>query len=132
MKRLGLALASLLTFGGCGLAGASTEIRTVTIEIEHSAFLPTRVDVDAGERIRFVVVNNDPIDHEFIVGDEHIQLVHEEGTESHHEARDGEVSVPAGETRETSYTFDGRGTLIYGCHLPQHYDYGMRGDIRIR
>ena len=26
----------------------------------------------------------------------------------------------------TTYTFDG-GNLLFGCHLPGHYDYGMRG-----
>ena len=126
-----LSLACLVAFGACTTADASGE-RTITIEIEHSAFIPTELDVEGGERVRFVVVNNDPIDHEFIVGDEEIQLIHEKGTEAHHGARDGEISVPAGETRETAYTFDGPGTLLYGCHLPQHYRYGMKGEIRIR
>jgi uncharacterized cupredoxin-like copper-binding protein len=132
MKRVWLPLACLVAFGACGSAGASTDERTITIEIEHSAFIPTDVYVRSGERVRFVVVNNDPIDHEFIVGDEHIQLIHEEGTERHHGARDGEISVPAGATRATSYTFEEAGRLLYGCHLPLHYDYGMRGDITIR
>ena len=132
MKRfLLLPLACFVAFGACTSVGASGE-RTITIEIEHSAFIPTELDVEEGERVRFVVVNNDPIDHEFIVGDEEIQLIHEKGTEAHHGARDGEISIPAGETRETSYTFDEPGRLLYGCHLPQHYRYGMKGEIRIR
>ena len=109
-----------------------TDIRTITVEIEHSAFVPIELEVEAGERIRFVVINNDPIDHEFIVGDERIQLIHEKGTEAHHGARDGEISVPAFETRETSYTFGAAGRLLYGCHLPLHYKYGMKGEITIR
>ena len=130
MRRLLLVL--LLAAGAaCSSAGAAEADRTITIEIEHSAFHPTKLDVLAGERIRFVVVNNDPIDHEFIIGDEEMQLIHEEGTESHHGARDGEISIPAGETRETSFTFDEPGSLIYGCHIPLHYRYGMRGEIRI-
>jgi uncharacterized cupredoxin-like copper-binding protein len=132
MKRIWLPVACLLAFGGCELAGASAEVRTITVEIEHSSFIPNEIDVRAGERVRFVVVNNDPIDHEFIIGDERIQSIHEKGTELHHGARDGEVSVPAGETRETSYTFEESGALIYGCHLPRHYGYGMKGDLRIR
>jgi uncharacterized cupredoxin-like copper-binding protein len=78
-----------------------------------------------------VIHNRDPIDHEFIIGDEHVQLVHEEGTEAHHGARPGEISIPAGETRTTAYTFDEDGSLIFGCHLPGHYSYGMRGEITI-
>ena len=132
MKLHRFAIASLLLLGGCDMAGASTEIRTIKVEIEHSSFVPTELNVEASERIRFVVVNNDPIDHEFIVGDERIQLIHEKGTEAHHGARDGEISVPAFETRETSYTFGDAGDLLYGCHLPLHYKYGMKGEITIR
>jgi uncharacterized cupredoxin-like copper-binding protein len=132
MRLLRLPIVGLLLLGACDLADASPDVRTITVEIEHSAFVPVELNVKAGERVRFVVVNNDPIDHEFIVGDEEIQLIHEKGTETHHGARDGEVSVPAGETRETSYTFGNRGTLLYGCHLPQHYKYGMKGTITIR
>jgi len=132
MKRVGRFVAILFAFGACGLADASTDVRTITVEIEHSAFIPQQLKVGAGERVHFVLINNDPIDHEFIIGDEHIQLIHEKGTESHHGARDGEISVPAGQTSETSYTFEERGELIYGCHLPSHYRYGMKGEIRIR
>jgi len=131
MKLVRLPIA-LLLLAGCSLADASTEERTITVEIEHSSFSPSELTVDAGERVRFIVVNNDPIDHEFIVGDREIQLIHEKGTETHHGARDGEISIPAGETRETTYTFGGPGSLLFGCHLPQHYRYGMKGLITIR
>jgi uncharacterized cupredoxin-like copper-binding protein len=39
--------------------------------------------------------------------------------------------VAAGAIAETTFTFEGPGTLIFGCHLPGHYDYGMRGTVRI-
>ena len=79
-----------------------------------------------------MIGNTDPIDHEFILGDERVQLVHEEGTEAHHAPRPGEVSVPAGETVVTTYTFPKiTGALIFGCHLPGHYDFGMRGTVTI-
>ena len=99
---------------------------TVRITIHYSSFDPDGLAVEPGETVRFVIVNTDPIDHEFIVGDESLQDAHELGTESYHPPRPGEVTIPAGETVETTYTFDG-GNLIFGCHLPGHYDYGMRG-----
>jgi uncharacterized cupredoxin-like copper-binding protein len=125
-------LVLLLILGGACSSGAGNAERTITIEIEHSAFLPERLEVKEGETVTFVVRNGDPIDHEFILGDEEIQLVHEEGTEKHHGARPGEISVPAGETRETTYTFEEPGELIYGCHIFGHYDYGMRGAVEVR
>jgi uncharacterized cupredoxin-like copper-binding protein len=78
------------------------------------------------------VHNSDPIDHEFLIGDEHMQQIHENGTEAHHGARPGEISVPALSTRTTTYTFTDPGTLFYGCHLPSHYAYGMKGVFQIR
>lgn len=131
-----LAGAMGLLVGGsaaCGTAAADPGPRTVHITIHHSAFAPELIHARPGETIRFVLENTDPIDHEFIVGDERVQRVHEEGIEAHHAPRPGEISVPAQETRVTTYTFP-RGTarLLFGCHLPGHYDYGMRGTISIR
>ena len=113
-------------------AAARANAGTVHITIHYSSFAPDRLGVDPGETVRFVIRNTDPIDHEFILGDEHVQLVHEEGTEAHHAPRPGEVSVPAGETVVTTYTFpETLGELIFGCHLPGHYDFGMHGTVTI-
>lgn len=113
-------------------AAARANAGTVRITIHYSSFAPGSLAVDPGETVRFVIKNTDPIDHEFILGDEHVQIVHEEGTEAHHPPRPGEVSVPAGETVVTTYTFpETSGQLIFGCHLPGHYDFGMRGTVTI-
>lgn len=129
MRRV-LAIIALVAAGAC--APAQSGDRTVVIDIEYSAFSPQKLEFQKGETVRFVLNNGDPIDHEFIVGDEAVQGVHEQGTERLHGGKDGEVSVPAGEDAETSYTFTESGTLIFGCHLPGHYDYGMRGEIRVQ
>ena len=78
-----------------------------------------------------MVENTDPIDHEFIVGDEQVQQAHEAGTEAHHPPRPGEISIPPGETVVTTVTFPSQGSLLFGCHLPGHYAYGMRASITI-
>jgi len=105
----------------------------ILIEIEHSAFRPASITVEPGATVTFVVRNTDPIDHEFLLGDEEVQAVHEKGTEKHHGAKPGEISVPAGEERTTTYTFPADvDELIYGCHLPGHYAFGMRGLVKIR
>jgi uncharacterized cupredoxin-like copper-binding protein len=115
----------------CGAAAAS-DVRTVEIKIQFSRFEPSTIQVAPGETVRFVVRNADPIDHEFLIGDDTVQLVHELGTEAHHAPRPGEISVPAGSTRETTYTFSRMpGDLVFGCHLPGHYAYGMHGVVLI-
>jgi uncharacterized cupredoxin-like copper-binding protein len=80
--------------------------------------------------VRIVVRNTDPIDHELIVGDQATQDRHERGVEAHHDGSvPGEVSVPAGAVVTTTYRFDQPGRFLYGCHLPGHWDYGMRGVV---
>jgi len=114
-----------------GAAARATD-GTVRITIHYSHFDPDGLAVRPGETVRFVITNTDPIDHEFILGDQRIQDVHEKGTEAHHAPRPGEVSVPAGATVVTTYTFPKTsGSLIFGCHLPGHYDFGMRGTVTI-
>jgi uncharacterized cupredoxin-like copper-binding protein len=114
-----------------GAAARATD-GEVRITIHYSKFEPADLAVEPGETVRFVIINTDPIDHEFILGDAEVQRVHEEGTEAHHPPRPGEVSVPAGETVVTTYTFPKiSGSLILGCHLPGHYDFGMRGTVQV-
>lgn len=105
--------------------------RIVHIRIHFSRFDPNDIEVVPGQAIRFVVENTDPIDHEFIVGDEQVQQAHESGTEAHHAPRPGEISIPPGQTVVTTVTFPSQGSLLFGCHLPGHYAYGMRGLITI-
>jgi uncharacterized cupredoxin-like copper-binding protein len=129
-KLFGGAIAAVLAIALLGGSSSPAE-RTVEITIRHSRFLPAEVHVDPGDTIRFVIRNTDPIDHEFIVGDQDVQTRHETGTEAHHGARPGEVSIPAGGVASTTYTFSEPETLLIGCHLPGHYAYGMSGSVRV-
>jgi uncharacterized cupredoxin-like copper-binding protein len=112
-----------------GIVGAEADVPRVMLTVRHSRFLPDRVAVAPGATVRFVVRNDDPIDHEFIVGPEAVHLRHESGTEASHGAVPGEVSLPAGETAETTYTFAGPGPVAFACHLPGHLAFGMQGQV---
>ena len=70
--------------------------------IHHSRFGPDEYTFHQGDTVIFVIANNDPIDHEFILGDQAVQDRHELGTEAHHDAIPTEVSLPAGETVRTT------------------------------
>ena len=116
------------------LAGDGPE-RTVVVTMHHSRFEPATIRVEPGQRVRFVLRNTDPIDHEFILGDDAVQRRHEQGRERHHHGEvPGERSVAAGQEATTTYAFpagvDGR-ELEFACHLPGHYAYGMRGIVRV-
>ena len=125
-------LLALSAATSCAASGSPRpSIEEVRVTIRDSRFVPNRFEFVAGTTVTFVVVNTDPIDHEFLIGDEAAQQAHEEGTEPHHGAKPGEISIPIGKTRSTTYTFDEPGQLLVGCHLPGHYDYGMKGNILI-
>lgn len=127
----GVLLAAGVALTGCAGGGHGAE-RTVELTVHHSRFSVEELHVRPGETIRFVLRNTDPIPHELIVGDQSVQDVHELGTESHHGDRPGEVSVGPGETAVTTYRFGpAGGRLLFGCHLPGHWGYGMKGVITV-
>jgi uncharacterized cupredoxin-like copper-binding protein len=127
---VGVAVAALLALTGC--AGGGPSERTIELTVHHSQFSLAELHVRPGETVRFVLRNTDPIAHELIVGDQSVQDIHEVGTESHHGERAGEVSVAPGATAVTTYRFGRAGSgVLFGCHLPGHWAYGMHGTIRV-
>ena len=104
---------------------------TVRLDVEHSHFAPTHVVVRRHTTVRFVVVNHDPIGHELIVGDAAVHALHATGTEAAHAPRPGEVSVPPNSRATTTFMFHDVGTVLYACHLPGHFEYGMKGTVEV-
>ena len=112
-------------------AACSGGPETVTLTIHYSAFDPTELTVPAGVPIRFVLVNEDPIDHEWLIGDQAFHAKHRSGTHAAHGDVPNEVSIGALETVITTITFDEPGRLAYICHLPSHEQYGMVGWLTV-
>jgi len=135
-----LAVTALVTGVGYGLAASAANPEmvplgpgdvTVEIDIHHSRFQPDRLAVVAGTRVRFLVVNDDPIHHELITGGPEVHIRHANGTEAEHPSIPGEVTVGPNGTAITTFNFDETGTFEFACHLPGHYEYGMRGEIEV-
>jgi uncharacterized cupredoxin-like copper-binding protein len=120
-----------LLFAVAAIAGCSSEPETVTITIHYSAFEPADLSVPRGVPVTFVLVNQDPIDHEWLIGDEGFHEAHRSGTHASHGGVPTEVTVPALETVTITITFDEAGRLDYICHLPGHEAYGMVGTLTV-
>jgi len=105
---------------------------TVTLVLNHSQFTPARVVVRQHTTVTFRIVNHDPIGHEFIVGNDDVHALHEAGTHGRHGAVPGEVSVAPGETATTTYQFHTPGVVLFACHLPGHFAYGMVGEVVVK
>ena len=112
-------------------AGCARAPMTVTITIHYSAFDLTEVTVPRGVPVTFVLVNEDPIDHEWLIGEDAFHEAHRTGTHAAHGDVPTEVTIPALETRRTTITFDEPGTLAFICHLPAHEGYGMVGTLTV-
>ena len=104
---------------------------TVTLGIHYSEFSMSTLKVHAGSTVRFLVRNDDPIAHEFVVGDAAVHARHQRGTHPAHPPVPGEVSVDAGQLGETFYRFDRPGKYLFACHLPGHLAFGMRGWVEV-
>lgn len=104
---------------------------TVDVGIHYSHFSISTLRVQPGTVVRFLVHNDDPIHHEFIVGDASVHLRHEAGKEASHPPVPGEVSVAPNDVGETFYRFDRPGRFEFACHLPGHLAYGMSGWVTV-
>lgn len=124
-----VAAAAVVIIGtGCGGSALATE---ATVTIRYSRFEPKAVTVAAGVPVTITLKNDDPIDHEWIVGTADVHERHRTGTEPSHDTIRSEVTVPAFETRETTLTFEEPGDYLYICHLPGHEQYGMVGTLHV-
>jgi len=137
---LGLSLGAAVVTSGTGFAvtASGTEqealgpgLVTIDVDIEHSRYDIGTLRVTEGTTVEFVVHNEDPIDHELIVGTADVHRAHSTGGELSHPPVPGEVSVAPGQVASTFYEFADSGAIVYACHLPGHVAYGMQGTIEV-
>ena len=129
MRRARVVLAVALA--AAVLPACTTSSRTITIDMRFTHFLPAAFAVHRGETVRFKLVNEDPITHEFILGSQAVQDQHERGKDEKHDGKPGQATLKPGETQFVSFTFGSTGSLIFGCHRPGHYAYGMHGTATV-
>jgi len=130
-----------------GVPGAPREVNLIA---KDYSFLPPTLDLVPGETIVLHVINGGLEVHEAIIGDEAVQDAWEQAEAEVAGAPPGptpQVGVPpevsglrivvrSGERVDVSWTApaaDAGGTppaLVVGCHIPGHWDLGMRIPVR--
>jgi len=121
------------------------------------AFEPSALTVQAGETVRFVFVNDGVVAHEATFGDEDEQQEHaaamresegmdmdgmgdaDHADETGHDGDAGHAGEAAplvlepGDSGEVTMSFDDPGmtSTIIGCHVPGHWEAGMRLDVNV-
>ena len=126
-----IALAAALGLTAVAVARGAQPSTAIEIVIHYSHFEPPAITVPVGVPVTITIRNDDPIDHEWIVGDAAVQQKHRVGTELLHPSGPTEQMIPAGETRVATITVAATGSLQYICHLPGHEAYGMVGLVTI-
>ena len=138
-------------------APAAKATRTVNVVLKDIAFEPKSLQVKAGETVRFVLVNEGNLPHEFILGDKAMHAEHQKEmvamqgkmfTEAmDHEGMDhgqmmdhggdhghgggNTVLVMPGQRAELTWAFRKSAPIEFACNVPGHYQAGMVGALTI-
>lgn len=115
-------------------ADESDATREILVEtLDELAFDPEMIDVEEGEVVTFVVENVGKTRHEFVLGDETYQEMHEQDMSDggHSDGVSNALSLEPGGSGKITWRFTESGEVSYGCHEPGHYDGGMVGTIAV-
>lgn len=122
-------------------AQASQATRTVEVTLKDIAFEPGSLKVKAGETVRFVLVNEGNLPHEFNLGSKAMHVEHQKemvalqgklftgGGHEHH--ADNTVLLQPGQRGELTWTFSESAPIEFACNVPGHYQAGMVGPLSI-
>jgi uncharacterized cupredoxin-like copper-binding protein len=134
MRRLRRSVAALLgaalLTASCGGDPADTDTasddttptdQTIEIGMVDIAFEPEMLSVKAGSSVRFVFRNEGALPHQAFFGNEATQNELARG-----KGKRVGVDLKPGQARSFVQTFDQPGRLLIGCHIPGHYQAGMK------
>ena len=93
-----------------------------------------RLNAKAGETIKFVVTNIGKVRHEFSIGTaaeqhEHAEMMKQMPDMVHADAN--MITVEPGETKSLVWQFTRTGTVEIACHIPGHYEAGMKSKVTV-
>ena len=113
--------------------------RSIDVRMDdRMRFTPDRLEVQAGETIRFVVHNAGRSLHEMVLGTEeeiraHAQAMQQGTAQQNHSHEPGvAIEVEPGKTGELVVRFDRAGSWQIACLIPGHYEAGMRGTLQVK
>ena len=109
-------------------------MQIVTVNATEFKFAPSEIHVSAG-MTKFVMVNNGVGEHELVVYD----ISKKEIVDKAEIAEDEETianniifeidHTPAGQSAESDVIDLKEGSYVVACHVPGHYETGMKGTL---
>lgn len=140
-----LALAALVAAGCTNSDDSGTASMpgiVVKITMLDNKYEPSEVTVPKGREITFEFTNKGSLTHEALIGDEEAQIYHAQEMSStstatsdmegmHHSGAVSAITVKPGMSGEIITTFDTSGSFLIGCHVPLHYEQGMKAKVSV-
>ncbi|WP_421118138.1 cupredoxin domain-containing protein [Aquihabitans daechungensis] len=142
-----LIIATSLIVAACGSdddASPAAGSKTIEVSMTDNEFTPNSFEVEVGQEVTFEFTNDGTVDHEAILGSEAEQDDHEaemmddgsgggdmDGMDHGGGSDTDAITVKPGDTGTLTKTFDAAGTVILGCHVPGHYDAGMKATVTV-
>ena len=122
-----------------GMPGDPANVtRTIDVTMRETddgkmLFEPRALDIEAGATIRFNVINEGALEHEFVIDTVEGNARHKEAmTKMDMEHDDpNSVRLDAGASGDVIWTFANAGTFEFACLIPGHYEAGMHGPITV-
>jgi uncharacterized cupredoxin-like copper-binding protein len=121
--------------GSAGHPGRAADAdRSISIDANDTGFSLDRIDVRAGETVRFVVTNTGKIDHEFSIAThaehlEHRAMMAAMPNMKHHDA--DVITMKPGQTKDLIWKFGNASQLEFACDIPGHAEAGMTGTVAV-
>ncbi len=119
-----------------GMAGDPAKVdRTIPLEMKDSMrFTPDKIVVNAGETIRFFIVNKGKLPHEMVIGmpdeiEEHAAMMKSMPGMAHKEAN--QITLAPGQRGGIVWQFSNAGTVSFACLVPGHKEAGMVGSVEV-
>jgi Uncharacterized copper-binding protein len=109
--------------------GTVAQPRLVEVDASDALkFDPAEVSLAKGETVTFLLTNLGTVTHEFAIGP---------AGKVDADEIDGTIVKEADEIaghhlKTVTYTFDGAGPFAFACHVPGHFEAGMRGTITFK
>ena len=119
-------MVALAACGGSTTPPGSQEVRVTVSEYKITSSLTT---FSPGTPYHFVVTNNGKVAHEFMIMPMGMNMGGMSMDEMHKSALHMIDNMAPGETKTFDYTFASSmmgQTFEFACHLPGHYEAGMR------
>ena len=142
-----------------GEPGKASEVdRTIEIVMKENFYEPESISVKAGETVRFKIVNQGELVHEFNIGTRPMHMAHQkemelmvdhgvlEADRINHERMKmdmgggktmehddpNSVLLEPGKSGEIIWKFTKATELEFACNVPGHYDAGMMGRLHFK